>query len=435
MLGGASCLWEEADVVDVQAFFDCVERLDRNNQFSLERLQTEIAKLFAAPDTAGENLQMMTIHKSKGLEFDTVILLGLGNATGGNDDKSIVLWEEVAIDSAQLDVENPHVLHGTQHQEVALLAAPMIPKGQHQEAEVSPYDYLNALEKERANNEDARILYVAVTRAERKLHLVGIATQNKKGEITPVKNTYLDMLWPTVAADYLAADLSKTQTQDNDEESIAHFVPKLVRLEKPQIPHILQTEAKTVQVQPSTRNQAPLETNRLDADVGILTHWYLEIIVQQGLALWTTTRLAQLDLAMQHWFKQQAYAEKEAIFAAKRVQQLLTTTLNSEQGRWVLASHQKAEAELEMTTVQLSETKNYIVDRTFVDEINGEEVRWIIDYKTVHFSQETNDAALRAIAELYRSQLTTYAALFVDEALPVKKAVFFVSLGKMVDIS
>ncbi|MDP1754472.1 MAG: UvrD-helicase domain-containing protein, partial [Methylotenera sp.] len=82
MLNGTACLWEQSDVIDVQAFFACLDALDRSNQFSPERMQTEITKLFATPDSHGEHLQMMTIHKSKGLEFDTVILPGLGASTG-----------------------------------------------------------------------------------------------------------------------------------------------------------------------------------------------------------------------------------------------------------------------------------------------------------------------------------------------------------------
>ena len=77
-------------MIDVQAFFACLDSLDRSNQFSPERMEIEITKLFATPDSAGENVQMMTIHKSKGLEFDTVILPGLGATTGGNNgDKAI----------------------------------------------------------------------------------------------------------------------------------------------------------------------------------------------------------------------------------------------------------------------------------------------------------------------------------------------------------
>ncbi len=192
MLNGPACLWEPNDVVDVQAFFACMDRLDKSNQFSPERMAIEIGKLFAAPDQHGEKLQMMSIHKSKGLEFDVVILPGLGATTGGNNsDKPLLLWEEVFV--------------GGQHR---LLAAPFLPKGVGDERQVSSYDYLESREKMRDRHEDVRVLYVAATRAERKLHLLGIANLNNKGELSPTKNSYLDFLWPALEASFLAAATS-----------------------------------------------------------------------------------------------------------------------------------------------------------------------------------------------------------------------------------
>ena len=84
MLGGASCLWDAGDVRDVQAFFERVQQLENTGNFSPEQLAVEVKKLYAAPDAkAPDTLQLMTIHKSKGLEFDTVILPGLDRKTGG----------------------------------------------------------------------------------------------------------------------------------------------------------------------------------------------------------------------------------------------------------------------------------------------------------------------------------------------------------------
>jgi ATP-dependent exoDNAse (exonuclease V) beta subunit len=223
MLNGSSCLWEPGDVVDVQAFFSCLDALDHSNQFSPERMAFEITKLFAAPDSHGENLQMMTIHKSKGLEFDTVILPGLGATTGGNNgDKPLVLWEEVSVGHQQ-----------------ELLAAPYIPKGARDKDKVSPYDYLEAREKERDANESARVLYVAATRVERKLHLVGVASQNAKGEISPTRNTYLDLLWNTIGPEFEVTTDNEVITEKIAD--IAEFTPCLVRLKQPHIPAILQT--------------------------------------------------------------------------------------------------------------------------------------------------------------------------------------------------
>lgn len=406
MLNGAACLWEPNDVVDVQAFFACMDSLDRSHQFSPERMAFEITKLFAAPDSHGENLQMMTIHKSKGLEFDTVILPGLGTATGGNNgDKPLVLWEEV--------------LSGQQY---TLLAAPFVPKGTRDKTQVSPYDYLEAREKERDSNESARVLYVAATRVERKLHLVGIAHLNTAGELKPSKNTYLDLLWPVLDVHYEAA--AQNVGDATQQPDLANFTPKLVRLKQPQLPLVLQTTTASSSSYQQTANAVP-ENASIEADMGTLAHRYMEIIAQQGLPAWPLVRITQLKPAMQHWLRQQGHTESIAAEASLQVEQLLSTTLNSSDGQWVLKPKDSAAVELAFTS-QVGETfKKHIIDRTFVED----GVRWVIDYKTAAVQGDLNLAA-----EAYRAQLETYAALFEAQGLPVKCAILFMHLGKLIEL-
>ena len=71
-----------------------------------------------------------------------------------------------------------------------------------------------------------------------------------------------------------------------------------------------------------------------------------------------------------------------------------------------------------------------ILDRTFVNE--GE--RWIIDYKSASVSTDLSDIDLTRKAEEYRPQLERYAALFANEGLPVRVAVFFLKLGKQIEL-
>jgi len=409
MLNGSSCLWEQSDVVDVQAFFSCLDALDRSNQFSPERMAFEITKLFAAPDSHGENLQMMTIHKSKGLEFDTVILPGLGASTGGNNgDKPLVLWEEVSVNHQQ-----------------ELLAAPYIPKGARDKDKVSPYDYLEAREKERDANESARVLYVAATRVERKLHLVGVASQNAKGEISPTRNTYLDLLWDTIGQAFEAAAYSELITEQHAD--IADFVPRLVRVKQPHIPAILQTVEPVVSTDKPNNKPATVTAN-IDADIGTLAHRYMEMIAQQGLEKWALARISPLLPAMRHWLRQQGHAENLAHEAAAKVEQLLTTTLNSAEGQWVLQAREGAAVELALMKLTGEGAKKHIVDRTFID--NG--TRWIIDYKTTELSAAISIDDLKLVAESHRKQMESYAVLFENEGLPVKCAVFFMYIGKLV---
>ncbi len=414
MLNGTACLWEQSDVVDVQAFFTCMDRLDRSNQFSPERMESEIIKLFAAPDSQGGNLQMMTIHKSKGLEFDTVILPGLGASTGGNHgDKPLVLWEDVVVE----------------HQR-ELLAAPFVPKGARDKDKVSPYDYLEARESERDANESARVLYVAATRAERKLHLVGVANRNAKGEVKPAKNTYLDLLWPTVAQIYEMQP--QLEVSMDIQDGMTDFIPSLIRLKQPAMPSILQAGqiAPAQQDRLAQQNTKPERIDSIEADIGTLAHRYMEIIANQGLEAWTVTRVATLKPAMEHWLVQQGHGLSLAGDAAQRVVDLLTRSLDSEDGRWVLKARAQADAELALMSWADNVAKSHIIDRTFVEH----DMRWIIDYKTTDLAENMSDKELNAAAENHRKQLATYAELFADEKLEVKCAVFFMRIGKLVQL-
>ena len=66
----------------------------RRGPADFERFENRVADLFAQPENpAGAGLQVMTIHKAKGLEFDTVILPGLGRHSK-LEDKPLILFHE-----------------------------------------------------------------------------------------------------------------------------------------------------------------------------------------------------------------------------------------------------------------------------------------------------------------------------------------------------
>ena len=134
---------------------------------------------------------------------------------------------------------------------------------------------------------------------------------------------------------------------------------------------------------------------------------------------------------MKRWFKQRNYQVTKCESGAVRVTELLQATLHSEQGRWVLQSRDSAANELAIEYATEGEASQKIIDRTFIE--GG--TRWIIDYKSVLISDNISDAGLYTIAEQHREQLENYAQLFEDESLPLKIAVFFVSIGRLVTLA
>ncbi|MCX7626992.1 MAG: UvrD-helicase domain-containing protein [Methylophilaceae bacterium] len=410
-LGGPHCLWDAGDVRDVQTFFDLVERLARSGRFAVDELEKAMAELYAAPEVQAEAYpQFMTLHKSKGLEFDSVILLGLHRLPKGND-VPLVLWEEVAIDAA----------------EPQLVAAPWVPR--HRRGGLpSAYDYLRRLEAERAANEAARVLYVGATRAKQRLHLVAAVAPNAKGELKPPAGSFLERLWDAIGTHFTQAMVS---TCSDTEEVPTDFIPRLVRLPQPALPELLAQVAPSAATPGEGAIPRPATAQgNLEADCGTLAHLYLEMMAGPSLADWTAVRLQALRPAMVRWLQRQGHREAQARQGADRVLAALCRTLSSSDGQWVLRDRLGAASELVVAESEGGRTVRHGVDRTFIEG----KARWVIDYKLEHLDEEVTEATLRALAERHRPQLERYAGLFAGEGLPVRKAVLFLEAGRLVEL-
>lgn len=413
MLGGPRCLEAPAALDDVAAFFSLVDRLAAAGKLNPETLATQAAELFAPADPQGGAVQMMTIHKSKGLEFDTVILPGLHRETGGGE-SNLLLWDEVAG------------VDGDEH----LLVAPMRQKGS-DKAEPTAYDYLRKLEAERAAHESERLLYVAATRAIRRLHLVGSAVADEKkddGLKQPASGSLLRLLWPGVAQSVFAAALAEAPA-DVAASGVdpASFVPPLLRLRQPVVPEILQAPPSGVRPADNPLDLDVAESGlSLEASVGTLVHRCLELIAGQGVEAWSAERIAALQPAYRRWLEGRGHGADDAASGASEAVAALRTTLASDTGRWLLAAHLGAAAEQGWTSADTDGLSHHVIDRSFI----ADGARWIIDYKTARLP----DAELAARAESHRPQLERYARLFAGEPLPVRAAIFFPLQGRLIEL-
>ena len=82
-LGGPACLEDRTDLEDAEIFLDELERLESAGELEdFGALAESLAALYAEPDVeaGAEAVEIMTVHKAKGLEFDTVIVPGLDRA-------------------------------------------------------------------------------------------------------------------------------------------------------------------------------------------------------------------------------------------------------------------------------------------------------------------------------------------------------------------
>lgn len=117
-------------------------------------------------EQSGSNVHILTMHKAKGLEYDVVILPALGTDGITARSKEPLLVHEKAADDPQPPVD-------------WILSAPAA-----KAVEADPVLAAQYAEDRRRNAlEELRLLYVAMTRAKRALHLVTVAPAEKSGTL------------------------------------------------------------------------------------------------------------------------------------------------------------------------------------------------------------------------------------------------------------
>ncbi len=114
-------------------------------------------------------VDVMTIHRSKGLEFDHVIVPSL-EATTRDTPRPMLLWRAEGDDFLIACKErNPRN---------------------------ALYEWLVREEREKDRNETKRLIYVALTRARRSLTLIGSLEDR---DAKPPRGSMLELLWPAIA--------------------------------------------------------------------------------------------------------------------------------------------------------------------------------------------------------------------------------------------
>jgi ATP-dependent helicase/nuclease subunit A len=404
-LGGPACASEPGEPENALAFLDLLERLDEGADTSLDALAAEAGRLFAGSDPQADGtLQVMTIHKAKGLEFDVVILPGLGRKVKP-DEPRLLAWLERPVAAGEAE----------------LLLAPVKPAGTKRDP---LYDYVNGIEKEKSRNEDARLLYVAATRAKKRLHLLGAASRTTQG-LRP--GGLLSHLWETVKREFENAEQALPAETRDEAEAIRIPPAPLRRLPAdwklpappPSVP-VPGPELEPPADEPPTFEWVG-DTLR---HIGTVVHQVFTQIARDGAAAWDEARIDGRALAIETALRTLGVPAPEIASAAAAVRRAVTTTLADERGRWILDNtHAEAHSEYPLNGIVDGRVIAARIDRTFVDA-GG--VRWIIDFKTSEHTGSDREGFLDNERERYRKQMAAYRALFSRlDARPIRMGLYF----------
>lgn len=352
---------------DLSQFWMLVDKFEEDGRLpDIKGFNQAIQALYSQQGTPAR-LQIMTIHKSKGLEFDTVFLPSIGSKPNLGD-KPMMRWLKLP----------------SQQQKEILLISPM--KAAHHER-CALYDYLTQLDEEKAGYETQRLLYVAVTRAKERLYLMNSSSQSAKGSFY----SFLKQ------QEFIPMDLKEST------EAVGHALPKLSRLPLTHYEqqHILSIPTQAV---PSSLNSG------IPRIIGIVTHLLLQTMCEHHL-----NSMEELPWALAtNELKRYGFNPLMQEEAITSMQEQIQRFLNDPVGLWIISPHLHEQNEYELLVSHQQQVVTRIIDRIFEDQ--GK--LWIIDFKTGKEDDRTQ--------QKYQQQLNDYAQhLATRTELPIHCGLYY----------
>jgi len=416
-LNGPAATTSVHGLTDVETFMTLLEEADAAGRgLDIDWLEEQLTRRYMAGGDVLCPIQVMTIHKAKGLEFDHVLVPQMGRSTRA-DSRDLLLWEEYSD-----RVGNRAFLLAADDREKK---APTL------------YNFLAGRRKVKSRQENTRLMYVAATRAAKTLTLTGCVSLAADGATPkePGANSLLHTLWPAVGP---SAYLHEHGEDAGLEQGVA--AGTLVRLSLPaddfaaadasEVGQFDQIDERNMG-EAAVGNRPEPPTNYFERTVGTVVHLALENLsrrsplpdqideherLQWHVALRELGLVNdELDVAIQH-----VVQSVELALAAQSV------------GRWLLSSaHSSAESEWAIAQVEDDKVSQGFIDRTFIDDASG--IRWVIDYKSSRPAEtEPLEAFMGREARNYREQLRRYRdAVYAIEDRPVRCALYFTALGKL----
>jgi ATP-dependent helicase/nuclease subunit A len=440
-LGGAQCVDTEARA-NLDLLWKSLDALPQGEPDLLgPALNAALECLTALPDPAVESdfgVQLMTIHKAKGLEFEVVIVPDLQKSVGRGKHE-MLSWLERGLPPEIAANEGNNSGEVTE-----FLIAPFSPKGSDRS---EAKKWVDDLRRAREKQEERRLLYVAATRAREELHLFARLTWKtaKDGSLALVepRDSLLHAAWPAWETDIrrrfeewitLAASTAEPSIIDSVAAGagdnlieIAPSAPRPTLLRR--MPPGFNIHAAELAFTSGDgalvgsgrlyeRHEGGLHSRALGKAVHALLQQLAQLLATQtresALAklslqqprIAATVRASGIEPAAANRFAGQAF-------------QIVLRAADDPLARWILASHTDAANEVRWTGVVAGSLRTVQVDRIFragpepqnADAPESEDTWWIIDYKTAHEDGLNPASALPKLRRQFAPQIEAYAAV------------------------
>lgn len=416
LLGGPATLLDLALAENTEQYFRLLEEHDDSGDIrDIHLFESELGSLFGSGQQQDAAVQIMTIHKAKGLEFDHVLIPGLDRRPRVSDNPLLLWKEHIGADGSKRLVMS-------------------LPSRRARDNDSDPvYHYLKCELELEQRLESTRLLYIGVTRAIRQCILFACVQQDDKGFVEPVRSSLLARLWPQL--------LPRLDTQECRIISLDEGVPAATTTQ----PDTLSAPIRSRRLPPEWHNpvalippvaaageneidsapESPEPQHLLERKIGDIVHFCLQ---QASLGRLDLANLPDTGGLITGWRQQLLPVTEDVDAAITEIRAQLKACTGDSRFAWmVLDAHESAASELALSEFSHGRHREFVIDRTFID---SDGVRWVIDYKSGRPKTDQEIGAFLAEQAIrYAGQLARYAALFRRlEARPVRTALFFTAL-------
>jgi ATP-dependent helicase/nuclease subunit A len=417
-LDGPATVEDASDLANAELLFAALDRLEREAgcRPQASEIEAAVAGVMASPvGSEDARVQVMTIHRAKGLEFDVVILPDLQRGPRGSE-RPLLYWTSVATGPGQRGVVLGSRTDSAEDEGVDALER-----------------WMRRLGQDRERLELGRLAYVACTRAKRRLHLVG-STSLKHTDDGPVLNrprsgSLLEFLWPVVSREFESALAARPAdaaagVRGGRRRLTAPPARRLVadfRAPEPSAP----APAPMLRIRSRTEESIRPEFSWAGAvaqAVGQVLHAELQRLTEAGAS-------HALDAAAEaRWRRGLEALGIDAAHlpaALERVRGAMEAVAGSELASRLLdPAAREGRSELALTAMIDGAAHSLRIDRTFVDAAG---TRWVVDWKTGAHEGGDRESFLDRELERYRGQLERYARVMrlIEPERKLKVGLYF----------
>jgi ATP-dependent helicase/nuclease subunit A len=426
-LGGEAFLSAE-ERANARRYLQLLDEVEEQaGGMDLALLKRRLGTLYAETAQVAGAVDIMTIHKAKGLEWDVVMLPGMEKREQTNREK-LLNWIEIDSDDAEA---------------AQLVLAPIAERG---EGSKELNAWLKDIGKAREAAERTRLFYVVSTRAREELHLFASPELKASGEVARQPGSLLATAWPDAEQHFAGVSATPQDTTKMfimslpfaPEDAAEDFVGDIAAVagDKDAQPTLL--KRLPLSFRPEARFQSVRTLSYGEHGSGLAwferpegsfearafgnaVHTFAEMLTKRladGVGPEVLLReVAGWKSRIAAVLRGNGLAPAAMERNVMRVTTALINMLKDPEGLWMLRPHTGATSEFALTSWD-EERSSVRLDRVFFAGEkpieSGEDYLWIVDYKTATHGREGLDEFLARERVKYEAQMNVYARMMRD---------------------